>query len=105
MATGILDGLGGRLLSVTSYRPRRVVGNDEICTYVDSSDAWIQERTGIRERRWADEEETVFFMGAEAARVALARAAVQPGEVAAVITSTVTHLCQTPSWWARARPA
>ncbi|UWZ39388.1 ketoacyl-ACP synthase III [Dactylosporangium roseum] len=96
MATEFLRGPGTRLLSVAGYRPRRVVDNDEICTYIDSSDEWIRARTGIRQRRWADEEETVTFMGTEAGRVALERAAVEPHEVAAVIVSTVTHLCQTP---------
>jgi 3-oxoacyl-[acyl-carrier-protein] synthase-3 len=96
MISEVLRGPGSRLLSVGSYRPRRVVDNAEICTYIDSTDEWIQSRTGIRERRWASDDETLTFMGAAAGRVALGRAGIDPMSVGAVIVSTVTHLCQTP---------
>ena len=48
-----------RLLSIASFVPSRVVDNAEMCTYIDSSDEWIQQRTGIAERRWVGEGETV----------------------------------------------
>ena len=41
-----------RMLSIASFVPSRVVDNAEMCTYIDSSDEWIQQRTGIAERRW-----------------------------------------------------
>ena len=47
-----------RILGVGGYRPRRVVDNAEIVTYIDSSDEWIQTRSGIKERRWASPDET-----------------------------------------------
>jgi 3-oxoacyl-[acyl-carrier-protein] synthase-3 len=97
MASEVLRGPGSRLLSVASYRPRRVVDNAEICTYIDSDDEWIRSRTGIRERRWASDDETVVFMGAQAGRRALERAGVDPVSVGAVLVATVTHLCQTPA--------
>ena len=42
-----------RIMSVGAYRPARIVTNDEICEYIDSSDEWIRERSGIIERRYA----------------------------------------------------
>ncbi|MDX6259585.1 MAG: 3-oxoacyl-[acyl-carrier-protein] synthase, partial [Kribbellaceae bacterium] len=41
------------VLGLGSYRPRRVVPNSEILEQIDSSDEWIQTRSGIKERRWA----------------------------------------------------
>ena len=56
------------ILGVGGYRPRRVVDNAEICTYIDSSDEWIRTRSGIIERRWASADETVQMMSVAAAR-------------------------------------
>src|SRR6185437_6516698 len=49
-----------RILGVGSYRPKRAVTNEEICQYIDSSDEWIRERSGIVTRGWADDSETVL---------------------------------------------
>ena len=87
----------GKIMGVGGYRPRRVVDNAEIVTYIDSSDEWIRTRSGIVERRWASEDETVSMMSQAAARKALERAGVEPGQVDTVIVSTVTHLHQTPA--------
>ena len=62
-ARSILSGVGG-------YLPERVVTNDELARTVDTSDAWIQERTGILQRHFAGPHETAAFMGAAAARAA-----------------------------------
>src|ERR687898_925011 len=85
------------ILGVGGYRPRRVVDNAEICTYIDSSDEWIRTRSGIIERRWAAEDETVQMMSVSAARRAMERAGVEPPQIDTVIVSTVTHLYQTPA--------
>ena len=85
------------ILGIGGYRPRRVVDNAEICTYIDSSDEWIRTRSGIRERRWASPDETVKMMSLAAARKALDAAGVEPGQIDTVIVSTVTHLHQTPA--------
>jgi len=85
------------ILGIGGYRPRRVVDNAEICTYIDSSDQWIQTRSGIKERRWASADETVHMMSLAAARKALERSGVEPPQIDTVIVSTVTHLYQTPS--------
>ena len=85
------------ILGLGGYRPRRVVDNAEICTMIDSSDEWIRTRSGIIERRWASEDETIQMMSVAAARKALDRAGIEPGQVDTVIVSTVTHLYQTPA--------
>ena len=86
-----------KIMGVGGYRPRRVVGNDEIVQHIDSSDEWIQTRSGIKERRWASPDETVQMMSVAAARKAIERAEVDPAQIDTVIVSTVTHLHQTPS--------
>lgn len=86
-----------RIMGIGGYRPRRVVDNAEICTLIDSSDEWIQTRSGIKERRWASPDETVFMMSMAAARKALERSGIEPGRIDTVIVSTVTHLYQTPA--------
>ena len=78
------------LAGVGSYLPDRVVSNEELSLTVDTTDAWIQERTGIRQRHLAAPHETCAFMGAEAAREALARAGAGPADVDAIILATST---------------
>jgi 3-oxoacyl-[acyl-carrier-protein] synthase-3 len=85
------------ILGFGGYRPRRVVDNAEICTMIDSSDEWIRTRSGIIERRWASDDETIQMMSVAAARKALDRADLEPGQIDTVIVSTVTHLYQTPA--------
>ena len=79
----ILAGVGG-------YLPERVVTNDELATRLETSDAWIRDRTGIRQRHIAGPKETAAFMGTEAARAALADARATPAEVDAIILATST---------------
>jgi len=86
-----------RIWGVGGYRPERVVTNEEICTWIDSSDEWIRERSGIVTRRWAAPEESVVDMAEQAARKALAAAGINPSQVGAVILATVTHPYQTPA--------
>jgi 3-oxoacyl-[acyl-carrier-protein] synthase-3 len=86
-----------RIMSVGAYRPERVVTNEEICTYIDSSDAWIRERSGIEERRWAAADESVVDMAARAALVAIERAGLTPQQIDAVLVASITHPYQTPS--------
>lgn len=85
------------ILGIGSYRPRRAVPNAEILEQIDSSDEWIQTRSGIKERRWASEDETVLMMSANAAKEALADSGIDPSEIGCVIVATVTHLYQTPA--------
>jgi 3-oxoacyl-[acyl-carrier-protein] synthase-3 len=70
--------------------PDRVVTNDELSKYVDTSDEWIRERTGIRERRMATKEEALSDVALPAIRDALAQAGVDGGELDLVLVATVT---------------
>jgi 3-oxoacyl-[acyl-carrier-protein] synthase-3 len=70
--------------------PERVLTNDELSTLVDTTDEWIVERTGIRERRIAADDEALTDIALPAARQALADAAVEPHEIDLLICATVT---------------
>ncbi len=86
-----------RVEGIGAAIPSRVVDNAEMCTYIDSSDEWIQQRTGIVERRWVGEGENVETLSLDAARRAIEHAGLTPADIDAVIISTVSHLVQTPS--------
>ncbi|MBP0455725.1 MULTISPECIES: beta-ketoacyl-ACP synthase III [unclassified Kitasatospora] len=88
---------GARILGVGVYRPTRVVDNDEICTRIDSSDAWIRRRSGIATRRFAGPGETVITMAAEAARKAMAQSGTHPDDVGMVLLATMSFLEQAPA--------
>jgi 3-oxoacyl-[acyl-carrier-protein] synthase-3 len=78
------------LLSTGRYLPECVVTNDDLAKRLDTSDEWIRTRTGIRERRIAPDEVNAAQMGAHAARVAMDRAGVEPGEVDVIVLCTST---------------
>lgn len=77
-----------RIVGTGGYLPSRILTNDEIAETVDTSDAWIVERTGIRERRIADASETASSMAEAAARAALEMAAVDPHKVDLIVLAT-----------------
>jgi 3-oxoacyl-[acyl-carrier-protein] synthase III len=82
---------GSRLLGLGHYRPANVVTNaDLIARGVETNDEWIQSRVGIRERRWADPDETIVDMAEAAASKALAASGVSAGEVDFVLVATCT---------------
>jgi len=78
------------LLATGRYLPDCVVTNDDLSKKMDTSDEWIRTRTGIRERRIAPEGVNAALMGASAAKIAMQRAGVEPGEVDVIILSTAT---------------
>lgn len=86
-----------RIMGVGGYRPTRVVPNEEILQHIDSSDEWIRSRSGIATRHWAGPDETVATMSVEASGKAIADAGITPGQIGAVIVSTVSHFKQTPA--------
>ncbi|MEV0258503.1 ketoacyl-ACP synthase III [Streptomyces sp. NPDC050732] len=86
-----------RIMGVGGYRPTRVVPNEVILETIDSSDEWIRSRSGIATRHWASDEETVAAMSIEASGKAIADAGITPGQIGAVIVSTVSHFKQTPA--------
>jgi 3-oxoacyl-[acyl-carrier-protein] synthase III len=73
-----------------SHVPERVLTNEELSTLVDTSDEWIMERTGIRERRIAAPEEALTDLALPAARAALAQAGVEAREIDFLVCATVT---------------
>jgi 3-oxoacyl-[acyl-carrier-protein] synthase-3 len=73
-----------------THVPERILTNDELSRLVDTSDEWIFERTGIRERRIAAEDEALTDIAMPAARTALADAGVEPAEIDLLICATVT---------------
>ncbi|HWJ82198.1 MAG TPA: beta-ketoacyl-ACP synthase III [Nocardioides sp.] len=89
--------MGAAVLGIGAYRPSRVVPNADLVDAIDSSDEWIQQRSGIRERRFAAPDETVVSMSVGAARQALEAAGIEARQVDCVIVATVSHLLQTPS--------
>ena len=86
-----------RILGVGGYRPERVVTNEEVCEFIDSSDQWIRERSGIITRRIANEQETVTFMAEAAARNAIENSGIELAQIDALLVATVTHPFQTPA--------
>ena len=85
------------ILGVGAYRPVRLVPNSDVVDAIDSSDEWIQQRSGIKTRRWAGPEESVQMMSVEASRIALERAGLDASQIDCVIVATVSHLLQTPA--------
>src|SRR4051794_28325307 len=77
--------------------PDRVVTNDELKQYVDTSDEWIRERTGIRERRMASRDEALSDLALPASRDALGQAGVNGKDVDLLIVATVTPDMAFPS--------
>jgi 3-oxoacyl-[acyl-carrier-protein] synthase-3 len=78
------------LAGVGAYLPQTVVTNDQLAERVDTSDSWIRERTGIRQRHLAEPHETCAYMATQAARAALASAGAEAAEVDAIILGTST---------------
>ncbi|WP_405619793.1 beta-ketoacyl-ACP synthase 3 [Streptomyces sp. NBC_01508] len=84
------------LIGIGAYRPRRVVGNAEICRRIDSTEEWIEARSGIVERRFADDDETLTMMATAAAEKALAQAGTVPADIDLVLVASMSDLLQTP---------
>jgi 3-oxoacyl-[acyl-carrier-protein] synthase-3 len=77
--------------------PDRIVTNEELATFVDTSDEWIVERTGIRERRMADQSEALSDIALPACRDALAQAGLVGKDIDLLIVATVTPDMAFPS--------
>jgi 3-oxoacyl-[acyl-carrier-protein] synthase III len=86
-----------RILSVGSATPSRVIDNEFLLQYIDSSDEWITQRTGISERRWIGEGENIETLSMTAATSAIERSGVDPAQIDAIIVSTISHYHQTPA--------
>jgi 3-oxoacyl-[acyl-carrier-protein] synthase-3 len=97
MKIQVREGSESQILSVGSYRPKRIVPNSEIVDLIESSDEWIQQRTGIVTRRFADESEQLLDMAIWAAEDALKNAKLTINDIDTVIVATITFPFQAPS--------
>jgi 3-oxoacyl-[acyl-carrier-protein] synthase-3 len=86
-----------RIAAIDGVRGRNLVSNEEVAGPINSSDAWIRQRTGIITRARADAAEDVIDLAADAARRVLARVEIEPDAIDAVVMATITHFSQTPS--------
>lgn len=77
----------GKICGTGSYVPSYVMSNDELSTMMDTSDEWIRERTGIRNRHLAGEE-TTSYMAAQAARRAIENSHIAAGEIDLILVAT-----------------
>ncbi|MGO4683913.1 beta-ketoacyl-ACP synthase III [Hyphomicrobium sp. 2TAF46] len=75
---------------VGAHLPKRAVTNNDLAKIVDTSDAWIQERSGIITRHIADENELTSDLGAAAAKQALVRAGIDPVDIDLIVCATAT---------------
>ena len=83
--------LRSKIAGIGMYVPKNVLTNNDMTKYMDTSDAWIQERTGIKERRFADRTgETTTTMGVEAAKIAIQRAGTTADEIDFIVFATLS---------------
>lgn len=80
-----------KIAGIGMYVPANVVTNNDLLRYMETSDEWIQERTGIKERRYAHRtEETTTTMGVEAAKIAIERAGITPQDIDFIVFATLS---------------
>ncbi|MGB0777683.1 MAG: 3-oxoacyl-ACP synthase III family protein [Flavobacteriaceae bacterium] len=81
-----------KIIGLGKYLPDNVVTNDDLAEIMDTNDAWIQERTGIKERRWIAKEsgDSTSVMGAKAAEIAIERAGIDKAEIDFIIFATLS---------------
>lgn len=89
--------MGSRLVGYGSYLPARIVTNQDFEKVMDTSDEWIVQRTGIRQRHFAAPDETVVDMGTIAARRALGRAGLAIDDIDLIIVASTSPELDFPS--------
>ena len=77
-----------KIIGTGRYVPDRVVTNDDLATTVDTSDEWIRDRTGIRERRFVEPDVPTSALAAKAITAACENAGIEPGELDGIIVGT-----------------
>jgi 3-oxoacyl-[acyl-carrier-protein] synthase-3 len=82
--------IAAKILGTGAYLPERVVTNDELAKMMDTSDSWIRERTGIRERRFVDDGVGTSDLALEASRRALAAAGIDAKDIDHIILATLS---------------
>lgn len=89
--------LRGRIVSTGSYAPEKVLTNHALEKTVDTSDDWITERTGIKERRIASPEQAASDLAYEASKIALKRAGIKAKDIDLIIVATFSGDMPFPS--------
>ena len=81
-----------KIIGLGAYVPDNIVTNDELSRLMDTTDEWIQERTGIEERRWIEEgsDDSSAVMGAKAARIAIDRAGLTKDDIDFIVFATLS---------------
>ncbi|WP_297255920.1 beta-ketoacyl-ACP synthase III [Bosea sp. (in: a-proteobacteria)] len=82
--------LRSQVVGCGSYLPARIVTNAELAARIDTSDEWIVQRTGIRQRHVAADDEPTSAVGLKAAEAAIADAGIDPAEIDLIIVATAT---------------
>ncbi|WP_434599162.1 beta-ketoacyl-ACP synthase III [Streptomyces sp. A5-4] len=92
---------GSRVVALGHYQPAKVLTNEDLAELVDTSDAWITSRVGIKTRHVAGPEEPVDELAAHAAAKALASAGLAPADIDLVLVATSTAINRSPNMAAR----
>ncbi|GAL81640.1 3-oxoacyl-[acyl-carrier-protein] synthase [Algibacter lectus] len=81
-----------KIIGLGKYLPENVVTNDDLSKIMETNDAWIQERTGIKERRWIKDgtEDTSAVMGAKAAKIAIERSGLAKDDIDFIVFATLS---------------
>jgi 3-oxoacyl-[acyl-carrier-protein] synthase III len=80
-----------KIAGIGMYVPANIFTNEDLKKYMDTSDEWIQERTGIKERRYADRtKETTTTMGVQASKIAIERAGITPQDIDFIVFATLS---------------
>ena len=81
-----------KIIGLGKYLPENVVTNDDLSKMMDTNDEWIQERTGIKERRWIKDgaDESSATMGAKAAKIAIERAGLTKDDIDFIVFATLS---------------
>ena len=87
-----------KIIGTGSFLPDKIVTNDDLSAIVDTSDAWIQSRTGIQKRHMVSSEaETTLSMAVNAGQAAVADAGISPKDLDLILVATASSDFQTPS--------
>ena len=81
-----------RIIGLGHYVPENVVTNDDLSKLIDTSDSWIQERTGIKERRWIDpkSDDTTSTMAVKASKIAIKKSGLNKNDIDFIIFATLS---------------
>lgn len=88
---------GIRVVAAGRFAPRKIITNEDLSKIVDTSDEWIKERTGMERRHFCTEMDTNTSMAAEAARLAIERANIDPNEIGILVVATFSPDNYAPS--------